>query len=233
MGDLSIVPFDAFCYQRLKALIISCSVKCFWHEKQPYVARVKIMYVTEVAKLCLTMKKNTEDIKRWYAVYTKPRWEKKVNKLLEQNGVETYCPLNKVHKKWSDRNKVIDEPLFKSYVFVKVADKDKTNVRLINGVMNFVYWLGKPAVIREDDIVRIKKFLNDYESVSVEGIKNAKPGDRVIISSGIFMDHEGIVLEAGKKKIEIQFDYLGCRLVAFVDKDRVIKVSKKTGSNVK
>jgi transcription antitermination factor NusG len=60
--------------------------------------------------------------KKWFAIYTRPRWEKKVHKLLEEKGIECYCPLNKVHRKWSDRIKIVEEPLFKSYVFVKLTE---------------------------------------------------------------------------------------------------------------
>jgi transcription antitermination factor NusG len=59
---------------------------------------------------------------KWYAIYTRPRWEKKVNFLLQGKGIESYCPLNKVRRKWSDRIKTIEEPLFKSYVFVKIDE---------------------------------------------------------------------------------------------------------------
>jgi len=172
------------------------------------------------------MSRRDDDIRRWYAIYTRPRWEKKVHALLEEKGIESYCPLNKVRKKWSDRYKIVNEPLFKSYVFVRIAEKDKTDVRLVAGVMNFVYWLGRPAVIKEEDILKIRKFLNDHESVAVESVKGTRPGDRVIINAGIFMDREGIVLEAGKKKVEVQFDSLGCRLVAVVDREKVIRVQK-------
>ena len=89
---------------------------------------------------------------KWYAIYTRPRWEKKVNSLLLEKGIESYCPLNKVRRKWSDRIKVVEEPLFKSYVFVKIGDEHRTEVRMTTGVVNFVYWNGKPAVIREKEI---------------------------------------------------------------------------------
>jgi transcription antitermination factor NusG len=82
-----------------------------------------------------------------------------VNHLLLQKGVESYCPLNKVRRKWSDRIKIIEEPLFKSYVFVKVAESDRTGIRMTDGVINFVYWNGKPAVIRDREIHAIKLFL--------------------------------------------------------------------------
>ena len=87
---------------------------------------------------------------------------------MQRRGLESYCPLNKVRKKWSDRFKVVEEPLFKSYVFVKVTDEEKTDVRFIDGVVNFVYWLGKPARVQDDEIERIKRFLNDHTDVTVE-----------------------------------------------------------------
>src|SRR6185369_1134152 len=98
----------------------------------------------------------------WFAVYTKPRWEKKVSVFFTERGIESYCPLNKVHKQWSDRVKLVEEPLFKSYVFVHIPKNGQAAVRLVNGVLNFVYWLGKPAVIKQVEIDRIKRFLNEY-----------------------------------------------------------------------
>ncbi len=78
------------------------------------------------------------DILNWYAVYTRPRWEKKVYNLLLERKMEAYCPMNKVRKQWSDRVKWVEEPLFKSYVFVKVAEEELTTVRMVNGIVNFV-----------------------------------------------------------------------------------------------
>src|SRR5215470_16647273 len=97
-------------------------------------------------------KLNGHMIRKWYAIYTRPRWEKKVNSLLVEKGVESYCPLNKVRRKWSDRLKIVEEPLFKSYVFVKIDDREKTVVRMTDGVINFVYWNKKPAIVKEKEI---------------------------------------------------------------------------------
>src|SRR5882757_2590237 len=105
------------------------------------------------------------DHKNWYAVYTKPRWEKKVHSLLMASGIQSYCPMTKTKKQWSDRIMVVDEPLFKSYVFVNVDDQGMNSVRMVNGVVNFVYWLGKPAVVNDRDIEIIQRFLNDYSEV--------------------------------------------------------------------
>ncbi len=159
--------------------------------------------------------------KHWFALYTKPRWEKKVTTLLHSKGIEVYCPMNKVRKKWSDRYKIIEEPLFKSYLFVRISEEEKSLVRLVDGVVNFVYWLGKPAMVKGEEITRIKKFLNEFSNVRVEPVPDPSPGDRVVITSGVFMDLEGSVVSIDKKRIEIRIDSLGCFLVAQVDKEKV------------
>src|SRR5438067_1101082 len=112
----------------------------------------------------------TEISSSWYAVNTRPRWEKKVAKTLESNGIENYCPLNKVVRQWSDRKKVILEPIFRGYVFVKVAEEKKWDINKIDGILNYVYWLGKPARIRGEEINTIKKFLHEFKNIQVEHI---------------------------------------------------------------
>jgi len=165
-------------------------------------------------------------IRKWLAVYTRPRWEKKVNRLLEEKGVERYCPLNKVRRKWSDRVKVIEEPLFKSYVFVKVNDEDRTSVRMTPGVINFVYWQGKPAVIKEKEINAIKRFLDEYENVEVHSL-DVKVNQRVKITTGPLMDREGQVLEVQHKTAKIAIDSLGYVLVAYIDKTKLTSVKTR------
>jgi transcription antitermination factor NusG len=180
---------------------------------------------TEEAKLCLNcIVENLKPMskqKHWYALYTKPRWEKKVHELLLQKGLQSYCPLNKVRKKWSDRYKMVEEPLFKSYVFVRVTDEERADVRFVDGVVNYVYWLGKPAQVKEIEIERIKRFLNEFEDVEVEQLPEPKQGDKVVITSGVFMDQEGRILSADKKRVEVLIESLGFKLVATLDKEKV------------
>lgn len=163
--------------------------------------------------------------KKWLAVYTRPRWEKKVHKLLEEKGVESYCPLNKVHRKWSDRIKIIDEPLFKSYVFVKVNEDEKTQVRMTEGVVNFIYWLGKPAIIKEKEIDVIKKFLNDHHNVEVSQIE-IKAGKKVRVESGIFMGKQGTVKKVLHKRVEVVIESIGFVLSANIDKSKIVLLEK-------
>jgi transcription antitermination factor NusG len=167
---------------------------------------------------------------RWYAVYTRPRWEKKVAELLSRKGVENYCPLNKVMKQWHDRKKLIEEPLFTSYVFVHVGTSELTDVRKTEGILNFVYWLGKPAVIREDEITIIQNFLGSYRDVTLEKTR-IMPEDSVQVIEGPLMNREGKVLEFYHKSVKVMLPSLGYALVAQLDKSsvEVIGVKEKTG----
>jgi len=165
------------------------------------------------------------NVRRWYAIYTRPRWEKKVYGLLVEKGVETYCPLNKVQKKWSDRLKWVEEPLFKSYLFVKVTQDEMPKVRLVEGVVNYVYWLGKPAIIRDNEIRAIRKFLNEYTNVRVEPI-DLQPNEKVRIQSGILMDEEARILRVQGKRVQIVIESLQYSLVAVVDRSNLRLVNK-------
>ena len=158
--------------------------------------------------------------RKWLAIYCRPRWEKKVNQLLTEKGLESYCPLNKVRRKWSDRMKIVEEPLFKSYVFVKVNDQDRTEVRMTDGVINFVYWDGKPALIKEKEINAIRLFLNEYENVEVKPME-LELNQRVKITTGSLMDQEGKVIELNRKTVKIAIDSLGYVLVAHIDRTKL------------
>lgn len=164
--------------------------------------------------------------KNWYAVYTKPRWEKKVSQFLEKKGVIYYCPLTKIRRKWSDRYKVIEEPLFKSYVFVFIAEGEKTSVRLTDGVVNFVYWEGKPAIIRSEEIEIIRKFLNEYEDVQARPV-DLKAGERVRVKTGLMMDTEGVVVKVQNKQAYVLLESLGYELTARFEKGNLEPVVKQ------
>ena len=163
---------------------------------------------------------------KWLAIYTRPRWEKKVDLLLREKGFESYCPLNKVRRKWSDRIKLVEEPLFKSYVFVKVDDASRTNVRMTSGVINFVYWNGKPAVIKEKEIGIIKRFLDEHENVEVRPM-DIEVNQRVKITHGPLMDREGRVVDVRHKTVKVSIDSIGYALVAYIERTKVTSVQPR------
>jgi len=158
--------------------------------------------------------------KKWYAVYTRPRWEKKVADLLVKKHIESYCPLNKIVRQWADRKKLILEPLFTSYVFVHTTPQEMLTIKQTDGILNFVYWLGQPAVIRDEEIDAVKQFLDEYHNVQLEKI-NVNMHDRVRISSGPLMAREGDVIEVRSKTVKVQLPTLGYALTAEVEKSNV------------
>lgn len=159
----------------------------------------------------------------WYAVNTRPRWEKKVAQILDAKCIENYCPLNKVVRQWSDRKKTILEPIFKCYVFVKVEEQKKWDLKRIDGILNYVYWLGKPAKIKEEEINTIKKFLNEFDEVQVEKI-GLHINQKVRIKQGVLMNYEGILLEVSANKAFVKIDSMGLQLSAHFDKKNLVKV---------
>lgn len=161
---------------------------------------------------------------KWYAVYTKSRWEKKVAEILTQKKIENYCPLNKVIRQWSDRKKVVLEPLFTSYVFVKATEKMHSEIRKINGIINFVYWLSKPAVIKNEEIDYIKSFLNDYNNVRLEKTRVAI-NDTVRITKGPLIEYEGSVIAVKSKTVRILLPSLGYMMMAEIDKTDIKIIS--------
>ncbi len=160
----------------------------------------------------------TENKLNWYAVYTRPRWEKKVAGLLEEKGIENYCPLNKTVKQWSDRKKIVLEPIFKSYVFVRVPADTKWDLKKINGVLNFVYWLGKPAVIKDEEIDTIRKFLKEFSDISVEEQSRLTVNAKVRIKQGVMMNYHGLLIELSGNRAKVKIDSMGISLSAQFDR---------------
>ncbi len=148
--------------------------------------------------------------KKWYAVSTKPRWEKKIDAVFVRKGIESWCPLQKVERQWTDRKKIIEEPLFKSYVFVYIDDTERSKVLMTEGALNFVYYLGKPAVIKVDEINNIKAYLSDKDAkISIISDQGFSSGDLIKVNYGVFMDKEGTVIRGGKKKVYVELQSLG------------------------
>jgi transcription antitermination factor NusG len=97
---------------------------------------------------------------------------------------------------------------------------------MTSGVVNFVYWNGKPAVIKEKEIQNIKRFLDEFENVEVHPLE-LKPNLRVKIVSGPLMDHEGKVLDVRNKKVKVAIDSLGYVLIAYVERSKLTSATAK------
>ena len=147
----------------------------------------------------------------WYVVYTKPKWEKKVAERLNELGVISYCPLINKTSQWSDRKKTISVPLFNSYIFVQIADKDRNRVFDVVGAVRYLFWLGKPAVVKDSEIVTIQEWLSapvDFE-ISLD---QWKKGDKIVLESGPFISQSAIIQEVNRNHYVLILESLGCVL---------------------
>ncbi|HEY1061641.1 MAG TPA: UpxY family transcription antiterminator [Daejeonella sp.] len=159
----------------------------------------------------------------WYVLYTKSRCEKAVADKLAQLGIEVYCPLLKRKKLWSDRWKWVEEPLFRSYCFVGLEDKDRDSVFKVHGVVQYVYYCGKPATIREKEMNLLKSWLMQYDHDSIEA-SNLNVNDRIRIRSGALMDKEAEVLESKGNYALLLLEELGLQVKVDLRKNIVEKI---------
>lgn len=108
------------------------------------------------------------------------------------------------------------EPLFKGYVFVQLDDAHKWDVKKVDGVLNFVYWLGKPAIVRQEEIDTIQKFLQEFDAVEVVDASLSR-NSAVMIKQGVLMNYKGIVLEIIGNKARVNIESMGLQLCALFD----------------
>ena len=144
----------------------------------------------------------------WYAVYTKSRYEKKLAERLNEKGIEAYVPLRKVVRQWSDRKKLVAEPLIRSYCFVRPGKRQYDEVLDTDGAVRFVWFSGKPAPIPNKQIDILKAVTGaDVEVDVVPG--SFLKGSMVRINAGPLAGVSGeLVSDAGRHKVLIKIDHL-------------------------
>jgi transcription antitermination factor NusG len=155
--------------------------------------------------------------KSWHVIYTAPRAEKKVNECLLNQGIETYLPLQKVLRQWSDRKKKVSVPLFNSYVFVNIDRDEYQKIWQVPGFSHFIYYLGKPAVVRQTEIENIRKFLAKKLTSEIR----FETSNKAEILDGPLFGKRGIIESIGKNTIKINIEQLGINLTAEVQKSSV------------
>jgi len=146
--------------------------------------------------------------KNWYVVYTKPLREKKVAFLLTKKKIENFCPMNCIEVQSFRGNKIIEEPLFKSCVFVYTTEKEVSLIRQTDEVINLLYWMGKPAVIKEDEIDVIREFTKNHHSVELERIQ-VKTHDIVRMVDGPTYSIDGKVFSMKTKIMRVNLPSMG------------------------
>lgn len=164
----------------------------------------------------------SENLPKWYALYTKSRTEKKVAERLENKGIEYYLPLKKTLKQWSDRKKFVYVPVINSYIFVKVKRDQLYDLLGIEGITRYISFSGRPVVVRQQEIDMLKLFLESGTDIEfLEG--DAQKGKLVKFASGVFKDYEGKILKVNRKnQLIVEIESLGKSLIVNIELENVL-----------
>jgi transcription antitermination factor NusG len=149
----------------------------------------------------------------WYPVCTRPRAEKKVKQALESKGITCYLPLQRQLKQWSDRKKWVEEPLIKSYVFVRIAAYDLGRVLMTPGVARFIYFGGKVAAMPDRQIADLRLLMTSAVDLEVTE-EDLLPGEKIIVRAGPLKGMTGeMVSYRSQKVVAMRFEGLGCSII--------------------
>lgn len=159
------------------------------------------------------IKKNINNKAAWYVVYTAPKAEKQVRQRLTAQGVEVFLPLHLAPRKWSDRVKLVEMPLFPSYLFVYTRQSALYDLVHVPGIARVIYFEGQPAKIRPQEIKTIRQFL-EYANGKVCQVEL---DDDVRVAIGPLKDAAGKVIKVGKKYAVLLLDKLGLQVQVALD----------------
>jgi transcription antitermination factor NusG len=154
--------------------------------------------------------------KNWYIIYTKAKCQKKVASLLTKKKIENFFPLHWKETTFFGKRKIYQEPLLESYVFAHIDESETEKIKAINGVVNLLYWKGRPAVINQEEIAVMKEFITSYRNIRVDKAPvNMKDTARAL--DGSKYSFTGNVLTIKNTMAKVNLPSLGFTLVAKVE----------------
>tara|TARA_R110000868_G_scaffold403465_1_gene680784 strand:+ start:206 stop:712 length:507 start_codon:yes stop_codon:yes gene_type:complete len=154
-----------------------------------------------------------KDSLNWFVLVIKTNREKQVAEVLEKHGFEIYCPVKKEIRQWSDRKKKVEVPIFQNYLFVRLKEADRDTVFITSYIKNYLYWLGKPAIVRDVEIEIIRKWMSDDTICSVKS-SHLQKGKLITIEKGAFKNKEATIQEVRKNELKLVLNGLGIVLLA-------------------
>jgi len=167
---------------------------------------------------------NGSENHKWYAAYTHPRAEKQVYERLLENNIETYLPLRKTIRQWSDRKKIIEVPLLTSYIFVKISPKYFPLVYNTYGVVKIVSFEGKPVAIPERQIDILRLLIDSDTEIEVT-TENFAKGDNVEVICGVLAGITGELVNIGSNsRLVVRIDKLNQNLILKIPKTFLKKI---------
>jgi transcriptional antiterminator RfaH len=157
-----------------------------------------------------------KDTAKWYPVYTNPRAEKQACLALVNKGIETYLPLHRQLKQWSDRKKWVEEPFIKSYLFVRINEHEQTEVLMTKGIARFIYFSGRVASMPDRQIDELKLLMASPYELEVTA-EHLQPGEKIVIKAGPLKGLTGeIISYRSQKQLALRLENLGYSIVVYV-----------------
>lgn len=159
----------------------------------------------------------------WYALYTRSRHEKFVHQELQKKGIETFLPLRRLTRHWSDRVKEVEQPLFSGYLFVRTSLENRFEILNTRGSVRFVGFNSQPLPVLERDLAAVRRFVE--EKISMDPFPYLNEGDRVYIRSGPLKGVEGFIVRKDRHtRLVISLDLLLQSVSVAIDEALVEKV---------
>jgi transcription antitermination factor NusG len=158
--------------------------------------------------------------KNWYILYTKTKCEKKVATLLAKRKIENFCPLNCRQIKHSRKSKFLYEPLFNSYVFACVEEREMPMLRKVEGVVSIVHWKGEPATIKAEEIEAIREFSVSHRNIKLERTKVNANGEAISVDGSSYT-LDGKILMVKNRSFNVNLPSLGYTMIAEVEADGI------------
>jgi transcription antitermination factor NusG len=168
--------------------------------------------------------------KNWYAVYTKPNCEKRFASLLTKRKIENFCPLNSRKISALRRSKILEEPVFRCYVFVKVTPAEIESLKQTYGVINILYWMCEPAVIKQNEIDAIKEFTTDHKNLELERTQ-VNLHDVAQVIDGPSYSIEGNVFAVKNRTLKVSLPSLGYIMIAKMEDESIFGWEKNILQN--
>lgn len=166
-------------------------------------------------------------MEHWYAVYTKPRHEKKVFEQLVENEWEAFLPLVKQVRLWKDRKKKVEEPMFRSYLFARFDYKNRFDLLQTKGIVKIVNFRGTPAIVPDWQIEALKKMIENPEKVQLETYMRA--GEEVEVIEGAFKGMRGAVKTIkGNTRLVVTIDGILQSVSVEIESGFVKRLSERT-----
>ena len=145
--------------------------------------------------------------KKWFVVYTRPKQELKVASQLSAMGITNYCPTITLVKQYSDRKKKVIKPLLSSYVMVQLEENQRKKVFACSGIVRYLFFIGKPAVVPASQINLMQDSLNGvFNDIKVTTLT---VGDSHTITEGPFSGISGKVVQTNNSKVKLELAHLG------------------------